>query len=450
MAISPRRRLTQALITSLLVPFLAWAGAWAVRAWRASADAGQAQALTSISTARALGYVEAGLRWRPDEADLWRQRADLASFAVPRVARAYARRAVELNPRAWRAWQTLGLLDFQLGDSAASRRDLVQASRYDHGFASHFALGNLALAQGNESEFLKEMTAALAISPLDRVYYALHQIVSHSDPSPAELAATLPASRADVIARGIEIFLTSGKFAAAIASWRRLHCQSYQYPDCREAALALTNGLAAAAFASEFASPRFKPPSRPDAELPSAPHMIASAMGAWNQAVHAGILSQAPVAAGSVSDGYFQHSWVGPAFSWQSARVLPLTVTAFAQHGNAVRFPFNGYQPDDAPLLKEFVPVAPGATYSISYQTRRQIAGSETGLELRILATPERQLAAIPAALYANWSLNSATILVPKSVHLIQLVFAYARPNGQVRLHDPVLVAGVQMQQLFR
>lgn len=453
MPISSRRRWAQAIVALALWPALGWLSLSAVRTWRASADADQAQALASASTAQALGFVEAGLRWRSDDADLWRQRADLASFAAPLAARSFARRAVRLNPRDWRAWQTLGLLDYRLGDLPASRRDLAQAVRYDHGFASHFAVGNLALAQGNQAEFLKEMTAALAIAPLDRVNFAVRQVLSHATLAPSELAAVLPSGRADVVAQGIELYLQAGKLAAAAGTWKRLSCRAYQVADCRRAALALANGLIATAFAAApaSASSQSRETALADSGFQSSAELIATATEVWNQAAAHRILAEAPVVVGAAADGRFQHAWVGPAFSWQSTPVLPLQILAGGSpRGNAARIPFNGYQPDDAGYLYEYVPVEPDTTYSISFLSRRQREGAESGVTLGVLVGPGRELASIPARLDQTWAMNSKTFTVPAGIHLLELAFTYSRPQGQVRLHDPILIADVAMRKLSR
>lgn len=450
MAISQRRRWLQSLAALLLVAMLGWAGVAAVRAWRAAADAQAAQALAPVSTAGALGYLAAALRWRPDDSLLWRQRAELASFAAPTQARAFAQRAVRLNPRDWRAWQTLGLLDYQLGDLAASRRDLREATRYDHGFLSHFTLGNLALAQGNEAEFQREMQAALAVAPLTELDFALRQVLDHAHLAPAQLAALLPADRAEVVARSVDYFVLRGHLAAAMQAWRRLHCQPYQFDECRESALVLANGLAATAFASAqptSAKPGAAPVKSP--ELPAVPQLVATAVAVWNRAVRQSDLAQSPAVVGGVSDGQFQHAWRGPAFSWHSTGVLPLqTQQGIAPHGNAVWIPFNGYEPDEAVLLNEFVPVEPGTTYSISYQSRRQAVADQTGLRLVVLAAPDEPLAKLPARLGMAWALNAETFTVPAGIHILQLAFDFVRPNGQVRMHDPVLIADVLLQPI--
>lgn len=443
MPLPPKRRSIQAVMSAAALVALAWAGVMALRTWRAAAAESQALALAESSGQAALGYVEAALRSRPDDANLWRERAVYAGFAAPLAARAFARRAVALDPYDWRAWQTLGLLDYQLGDLAASRKALAQAVHYDHGFDSHFTLGNLALAQGNNVEFRREMIAALAIAPAAEAVYPLRAIVSHADLGPSGLAAALPADRADVVAEGIQYFMDHGKLAAAIAGWRRLRCKPYQFADCRRAVLALANGLVASAFAS--ASPlRAERNTAPtaDPELPLPAELVTAAVDAWNQSVRQGILSQAMVTVGGAADGAFQHAWVGPAFSWQSTRALPLQ----ARQPSGVTLPFDGYQPDQAVLLDEFVPVAPATTYSLSYESRRMVAGQETGLRLVVSTAPDRVLATIPARLDRAWSLDTATFTVPAGIHVLLLAFEYARPNGQVRLHNPVLVAHLALQ----
>ncbi|HZT73261.1 MAG TPA: hypothetical protein VE996_06400 [Terriglobales bacterium] len=440
----------QGLVIAPVLVGLGWAGAVALRTWRAAADQGQAQTIAQTEPEQALGYLAAALRWRPDDADLWRERATYSGFGTPRQARRDALHALALNPRDWRAWQALGLLDFELGDLQASRRDLAKATRYDHGFASHFALGNLALVQGDQAAFQKEMAAALAIAPADRADFALRALVDHSKLGAAGLAALLPAQRPEIVAESVRFFVREGRFAAATAAWGRLHCRPYQFADCRVAALSLANALTAAAFAESQTTPPQPPrPSRSEPQLPSARELADSAMDVWNQAVAAGMLAQARISPGSVADGRFQHAWVGPAFSWRSTQAVPLeTVAGPLGRGNALQVAFDGYQPDEVVLLNEFVPVLPETAYAISFRSRRTRIGSESGLTLRVLAGPNRELAALPAKLALAWDLNSATVQVPAAAALLELSFEYRRPVGQVRLHDPVQIADVELTPL--
>lgn len=443
---SPRRHVIQRLLAGTAIIALGACSLQAFRTWRAAADESEALALAQSSDQAALGYVAAALRWRPDDADLWRERATFSAFSQPRRARAYAERALRLNPQDWRAWQALGLLDLQLGDLEASRRDLRAATRYDHGFDSHFALANLALVQGNESEFTREITAALAVAPLDRVSAALRELLAFRRLSPAQLAGILPASRAEVMARAIELLASNGKLQAATDTWRRLRCQPYQFAECQAAVLILSNVLVAHAFADTGAQPGGRSAQEPVSPM-EPKQMVAAAMAAWNEAVQDRFLPQSPVHVGMVNDDQFAHAWVGPAFAWQSTSTLQ-TVAGPPRRGNAVRIGFDGYEPDYAVLLQQWVPAAPGATYAVSYRSRRPVPGVETGLSLQVFAGPNRRLAVVPAALQAEWLLNSATIQVPRDAYVLQLVFTYSRPIGQVRLHDPVLVADVTLQAL--
>ncbi len=94
------------------------------------------------------------------------------------------------------------------------------------------------------------------------------------------------------------------------------------------------------------------------------------------------------------------------------------------------------------------MPVLPETAYAISFRSRRTRIGSESGLTLRVLAGPNRELAALPAKLALAWDLNSATVQVPAAAALLELSFEYRRPVGQVRLHDPVQIADVELTPL--
>lgn len=446
----PRRRVGQFVLTIAALSGLAWAGYASFRTWRAAEDESAALLFAQAQPRRAQGYFQASIHWRPDDAALWRAMAVYTEFGTPQEARRDILRALALDPRDWRAWQALGLIDFQLGNLEDSRRDLTQATRFDHGFSSHFALGNLALALGDQPEFQREMAAALAVAPAGLAHFALSALVNHADLGPAGLADLLPKARAEVQAEGIQFFLAAGKLAAATAAWHRMSCQSYELSYCRNAALALANRLVTTAFLKN-------PPAAPGppwpARSPKPPidneGLTSSAVEVWNRSVSQGILAQAPIQVGAVADGQFQHAWVGPAFSWQDTRVLPLqNVTGPSGEGNAVRLQFDGYQPDEAILFHEFIPVEQGATYSLSYKSRRVGDGPETGLRLLALDGLNRYLASIPARLSQDWSANSSPIRIPRGVTLVELAFSYARPTGQERLRDAALVADVQLKRI--
>ncbi|MGH9525179.1 MAG: hypothetical protein ACRD2F_00775, partial [Terriglobales bacterium] len=138
-----------------------------------------------------------------------------------------------------------------------------------------------------------------------------------------------------------------------------------------------------------------------------------------------------------------------PALSWaMHGQVFTTREAGIAPAGTAVRFNFDGYEPQQTGLLLQYVAVQPGARYEVSFWSRRQGRGAETGVELRIRTSPSDTLLRLPARLGRRWRVNRAIFRVPRSTPLVCLWFDYHRPEGQVRLHNAVLLADVQLQRV--
>lgn len=424
------RRLGQWLAAAVAVVACLWLVAAGFRTWRAAADqqAGKAFAVRDGSLARVLARRAAA--YRPGQAGTWRLRAQLSSFADPRQAAVYARRAVALDPGDWRNWRTLGLIQFQLGQLQAARQAFAHGVQVDHGFASHFQLGNLALLTGQTADFWRQMRAALELAPPDRVNAVLQQALS-VDPSGLKLPAIFPRDRPAVAAQAIIFLVVHHHLPAAAAAWRDLRCPAYDRQPCRAAALLLANAYMQGAYAGGSQAG------------------VHSAVAIWNRAVEQGILRQDPARPGECGDGEFQHRWAGAAFSWTSDHtVYTEVIPGAAPAGNAVRIAFDGYENQYSDLFLQYVAVRPGATYAVSYASRREQPGQQTGLELRVWAAGSRWLMDLPAKLALRWRSNRGVVHVPPDSAILALSFTYARPAGQIRMNAPVLIGDVRLQEL--
>ena len=444
---------------------LGWA---AVRTWRASADINTAQNLAlRHNERRAMPYLALAARYRPGRAKAWRLRAQFSSFAHPRAALRFAKRAVAADPADWRNWDELGSVLYQLGESAAAQRALAEAVARDSGWEAHYRLGSLALLLGRNQEFWVQMKAALAVVPPSQAAPVLNQVLAAgrgiaatggeraarkgraaAAAAPGWLAV-LPRRRAPVDAVAVNLLLDQGQPLRAAAVWSGVRCASYQEAVCRATSLGLANRLVALAFRGAEARPAATAGGRA-----LAPGVLArTAARVWNTAVRMGWLHRSLVVAGRVNNGEFQHGWLGPAFGW--AKLGPVYASRDggmgpAGQGGAVRLDFTGYQPQSTPLLEQFVPVRPGGRYEVTFFSRRLGRGSETGVRLMVMLSPRRVLLALPAKLRSHWSQNTARFRLPRGVDLVGLFFQYQRPMGQVRLHNTVLLGAVRLQPLLQ
>lgn len=438
------------LAAALVVAVCGWLGWAAVRTWRASADLAAAQTLALNQGTGADSYLNRAAAYRPDRSEAWRLLAEFSAFAHPHRALRYARRSVAVDPLDWRNWDQSGLIEFRLNQPAAARRALSQAVRDDSGWRAHFQLGNLALLLGDRTEFWAQMRAALSVVVAWQAEPLLQEAVHVAADHPSNFLEALPPARADVDARAVRLLIRSGRPLEAGAVWRHMQCQSYQRADCRSAVLALTNGLMEAVYRAaavpvaphaEVEAQRLEQPVRA-----SAARLVSAALGAWNQGVQRQVLKGDELQAGVVSDGSFAHDWVGPAFAWAKAGPVYLDrEPGIAPEGNAVRIGFDGYEPEDTGLFQQLVAVIPGADYEVSYWARREGDGSQTGVRLQVLASPGEVLLQLPARLGTDWQVSRAVFRVPRGARVVLLVFLYQRPEGQVRLANPVMLANVRL-----
>jgi hypothetical protein len=443
-------------------------GLAAVRTWRADADVSMAQRLALRQGPRAaMPYLELAGRYRPDRAKAWRLLADLSSFAHPRTALRFAKRAVAADPADWRNWDQLGLVEYQLGEPVAAQRALAEAVARDSGWEAHYRLGSLALLLGRNQEFWAQMKAALAVVPPSQAAPVLNQAFAAGrgiEATGGERAvrksraaaaaaprwlAVLPRRRAPVDAVAVNLLLDQGQPLRAATVWGKVRCASYQRAVCRATSLGLANRLVALAFRGAEARPAGKAGGRA-----LAPGVLArTAARVWNTAVRKGWLHRSRVVVGRVNNGEFQHGWLGPAFGW--AKIGPVYASRVGGmgptgQGGAVRLDFTGYQPQSTPLLDQIVRVRPGGRYEVTFFSRRLGRGSESGVRLMVRLSPRRILLALPAKLRSHWSQNTARFRVPRGVDLIGLLFQYQRPMGQVRLHNTVLLGAVRLQPLLQ
>jgi hypothetical protein len=440
-----------------------WAGAAAIvavcglcgwgsfRTWRASADVSQAQAIALTRGGAATEpYLALASRYRPGQAKTWRLRARFAEFGHPELAMVFARRAVSVDPMDWRNWDRLGLIEFQLGDASAARRALREAVRFDSGWEAHYRLGNLALLLGDKPEYWIQMKATLAVVASTQAWPVLEEALSVAGDSPGRLAAALPRRRAGVDGQAIVALLNARRALAAVEVWRRMQCPGYARASCRAAALRLTNALADQAMSAQrqVVSPVPDTGAGSGRRRDPSGKLIRQAVEIWNRAVHRGLLQASPVRLGEVNDGRFQGRWVGPAFSWAGTPGISMDVEpSGAPEGNAVRIGFDGYQPQKTSLLRQLVPVNPGTDYEVSFLSRRQVAGSQTGVMLAVETGGLQSILTLRAALRLRWGISRADFRVPRRVHVVCLCFRYQRPLGQVRLRDPVLIAEVRLRR---
>jgi len=396
------------------------------------------QALDQVQNANsppdgfALARLQAATRWRPDLADGWRllsaqladQDSDKAFFA--------AQRAIQVDGSDWNNWHNLALVQFQRGDVAGSRRSMVEAARLNFGFAAHYALGNLAEAEGDANLARQELLTALRMATPEGVQPAIQQLL-RLEIDPGAIVAAAATATTPVRARVAIALADEGKLPAALEVNAGLSCNptTLTYCDWAVQALlpALLNRAATAAPGADGA-------------------WVDAAQRVWNLAIRERVLQgQPPAISGRVLDGDFSAPWVNHPWSWRASGCI------IAEQGLAPQSPlpglairFDGSEPQSCDIAQQWLAVRPGARYQLSFSSLAEADSGSAGLMLAIETPAGEPVTTVPVVLTPKWHFNAASFAAPSSRTLLRLVIRYERPRGTALLRAPVWLQGVALQ----
>jgi len=377
-------------------------------------------------------YLAQAVRYRPDVADNWRREAESIAFDDPARACRLAERATQLAPNAWQAWATLGLIQLQRGDVAASRQSLAQAVQLDRGFDAHFQLAGLALMQSDMVTFHAQIRSALAVAPLERVDDVLREIAASGAGGDTQLLADLPVRRPEVMLVAVHWLLNQGQVQRAAGVWPSVGCPTSVESGCRDALHDLLDRLVSVAARQEGAAQAIT---------------VASLVQLWNQAVETGVLRQPHKVLGEITDGSFRFPWFGPNLSWEvgEAAGANAQVVEDPVQGRAVEVNLPGDQADQLTLFHQFVPLQPATCHILSYGIRRIGSSKEDGVTMAIKSMAGQDIATQTPSVRQDWSVNQMLFSVPTDASLVEVSVEYRRPLGEVRLKDQIRFATFQL-----
>lgn len=374
------------------------------------------------------------MQWRPDLAEAPRILANRLSQDSPASAADLARRAVALNGRDWQNWQTLALLQLQTGDSAGAEASMRQALLYNHGFASHFALGSLALILGDTVLGREQLLTALDLAPAESVGSVLRELLAIGL-SPEALTRELARRPLRVQVFGILALVAGHDSLQAENLFQQLSCGEFDVESCRWASQALLNDdYSRAQTASGLA----------------ARQAMLAAQRVWNRSVAMGLEPVGfHVQAETVSNGEFRFGWTGEPLNWTSPGCVntgigtdPLTATP------GMVFRFDGTEPETCVLAQQWVLVQAQTRYRLSFRSFSEGPGGGAGVGVQIKLPSGVILQNTPVRLDSGWQAQFAEFTVPSGQYLTGLEFFYQRPQGSQLLDNPVWISAVSLQAL--
>ena len=431
------------------IAFTLWLGQWGIRTLLAR------RAIAAIGySATTNQQIEANLKFaahmRPDLSRIWRLRARAIMLDDPQNAQQAIRRAIALDPKNWRNWHQLGMIEFQLDHLRQARNALQQAVRFNSGFAAHFAAANLAYILGDQARFWSEMKSAIQVAPVDEIRPVLYNLIRLGGNHPGQLLQILPLKRTRIAVAANEYLTERHQLSTATRIWDLTRCPSYRRKDCKQAATELIHAWLMRAWVAERTA-RQKTGIH-TAAMPArrgkARTGALQASRIWKQAIARKVFEATPVLVGAFNDGRFKFN-SGEPFSWQSGSIVPvLSPSRNPIKGMIASFTLDGFESSHVDLFWQWLLVQPGACYQVQFESRGAGMQNPQGIHLALDLPQQHVLASVSAKLGATWHLNRGEVKIPERVHLLQARIAYDRPfgisllSGRVQLRDFRLTTG--------
>jgi len=305
-------------------------------------------------------------------------------------------RAARVNPLASEPRIRLGLAAEARGEFAVAEKWLLDAARVDHQFEPRWTLANFYFRQERPDEFWKWIRSALEVSYGDR-RLAFDLCWRMTQTADEVLARAIP-DKHDVLAAYLYYVMDRRHDAVGPAALKlgNLHDRS-DLPQLEFACdLLIDNGS------------------------------VREARELWRQIGHA--------ETGLVNNGDFVTEPTGHGFDWRPAPAAGVTDVPLA---GGYRILFSGRQPESAELLRQFVALEPGKSYTLRWEVRTQGLGSPTGIEW----TAAGAHALIQPA--QDW--HPGAVKFRAASALLPITLRYQRPTGQARAEGSVEIRAVSL-----
>lgn len=305
-------------------------------------------------------------------------------------------RAARVNPLSSAPRIRLGLAAEARGDLSGAEKWLLDAASVDRQFEPRWTLANFYFRRDRRSEFWKWMRAALDVSYGDR-RLAFDLCWRMSENAQEVLTLAIP-DRREVLAAYLYYVMDQRHEAVGAAALKlaQLHDRS-DVPQLETACDLLIDG-------GKFTEAR---------EL-------------WWQMGHA--------QTGLIYNGDFATEPSGHGFDWRPSRAEGL---AYVPLPRSYRVVLSGKQPESTELLRQFVVLHPGKSYSLRWEARTQGFGSPSGIEWTAGAT-RTTLEPVQDWHAGIMEFKAETALMP-------ITLAYHRPTGQARAEGSVEIRAVSL-----
>jgi len=388
--------LVRKILILAVIPAAAFLAYWPLRlAW---AD--------HLSRAAGAETVARAVRLSPGDAD-FRLKLAAAQQAAGADPTAALQAAAALDPGNAEAWAWLGVAAEMRGDLRAAESGLLEAARASHQFAPRWALANYYFRRGDPAHFWPWARASLLMGYGDlRPVFRLCWDMSQDGGLIFERA--IPARR-EVLDAYVWFLVQQGQLAASEPAAMKL------------AALDTTeNQPTLVAWCDRQLAAGAVPP----------------ALEVWNTLCARHLLPYTPLDPdrAPLTDGGFRVVSVGGGFAWRQA---PASGVSIGRNGSPryLWVAFSGDQPETCTPLLQFVPVTPGAHYSLRFEYRTSELPPASGLRWSVFdaRTGSDLATASPWLSNPDWKPAELHFTAP-AAGLVRLTLTCQRLPGATRI----------------
>ena len=327
--------------------------------------------------------------------------------------------ATALNPFDSESWIQLGLLaEFYRDDPRTAERFYLKAADVNHMFLSKWTLMNFYFRRRNESRFFQWARDTLAITPYspDPVFTQMWSIA----PDAGKIEAAIP-ERPRILLQYAVFLSSTGRSRAIPAAVQRL--------------IRAVGSDDPHAWGRDDLLPGIE-----DRLLAAGD--LSSASSVWAAMSQAGWLrASVPTPAHPLTNPDFDRRSYGHGFDWVVPSIPGITTDPLPDL-KEMRITFSGRQPEACELLRQYMPVEPGAEYQLQWKATADGLTAPSGLMWSLRDFHENAAGHVsPDLLDRNpeWRFRAP------AANLCLLTLEYARPAGITMASGTVTLHSVSM-----
>lgn len=397
-------------------------------------------------TAARHGAFAVAAAWRPDVAANHRQWAEALLVRSPREAEQQLLIAERLDPADPQTAADLAMAELSLGQWRQAVATVARAPDASRQFSHWWLLANLELAHGDLDGFFRNAPRAVAAAPETALAPVISRALTASGEDFERVRQLLPEASSAAASDFLLAAVAAGNGRAALDAAHWLESLPAP-PDAAGRAL------------RQHAANRYL--------VASWRYWPAQAANAWSDLEPAGLMPQ-PVKRARAP--YLRDGDFAPALTTRIANRAPVAdsdlraalgwrwsnaagtrwdaVEASAPgHVTAAEIAFDGSEPEDCDLLRQWVLAPGGARLEVRALLRNLTTRPEQGLSLRLERLDGAVVGVAPLRLAASWMLSAAPLAIPgEGAQVFQLVLHYQRPLGELPMQTRILITGVELQ----